>query len=104
MTRLTTSITGKEEAGAYIRSLRLKAGLTHCKLAQRTDIGYYTKLSAIERGKMRLSPEHLGLMSSALEVETTAFAKRLLFHYEPEWFAALFPTEYATFLTQEELE
>lgn len=93
---------GRIRAGKFIRSLRLKAGLTHLKFAQQTEIGTYTRISRIESGEDRLPPQSHRAAAKALGIPGTKFAKAMLYFYEPEWFASLFPGELSTLLIDEE--
>jgi len=80
----------RKAAGAYIRGLRLQRGLTQKELSKLLELEYYTMISGVENGNNRVPPEALVSWAKALRVNQREFAKRLLSHYEPRYFEALF--------------
>lgn len=80
----------RRAAGAYIKELRLKRGLTQKELSKLLGLEYYTMISGVENGSSRVPPEALVEWAKALRVRQNAFAKRLLSHYEPRYFEAIF--------------
>lgn len=80
----------RKVAGAYIRELRLQRGLTQKELSKLLGLEYYTMISGVENGNNRVPPEALASWAKALRVNPREFAKRLLSHYEPRYFEALF--------------
>jgi transcriptional regulator with XRE-family HTH domain len=80
----------RKEAGAYIQKLRLKADLSQLELAKRLGYPYYSFISQVEGGVVRLPPDGLRAWARALGVDVETFAKTLLRHYEPYYFDALF--------------
>ncbi|WFE89789.1 helix-turn-helix transcriptional regulator [Roseibium porphyridii] len=80
----------RRAAGAYIKELRLKRGLTQKELSKLLGLEYYTMISGVENGSNRIPPEALADWAKALRVKPRDFAKRLLSHYEPRYFEALF--------------
>ena len=80
----------RKAAGAYIRELRLKRDLTQKELSKLLGMEYYTMVSSVENGSNRVPPEALITWATALRVKPSEFAKRLLSHYEPRYFEALF--------------
>ncbi|MBY5960677.1 helix-turn-helix domain-containing protein [Marinobacter nauticus] len=93
---------GRIRAGKFIRSLRIKAGLTHLKFAQQTGIGTYTRISRIESGEDRLPPQSHRAAAKALGIAGNKFAKAMLYFYEPEWFMSLFPGELSSLLLEDD--
>ncbi|GGF07580.1 hypothetical protein GCM10007285_39360 [Stappia taiwanensis] len=47
-------------------------------------------ISGVENGNNRVPPEALVSWAKALRVNPSEFAKRLLSHYEPRYFEAIF--------------
>lgn len=80
----------RKAAGAYIRELRQQRGLTQKELSKLLELEYYTMISGVENGNNRVPPEALVSWAKALRVNPREFAKRLLSHYEPRYFEALF--------------
>lgn len=80
----------RKQAGAYIRELRLAAGLSQLDLAQRLKLQYYTFISQIENGAARVPPESLDEFAAALGVAKGEFAKTLLSFYDPWTYRAIF--------------
>jgi transcriptional regulator with XRE-family HTH domain len=81
------------QAGAWLKDLRKKAGLTQQELAARTGIRYYTYISQIEGGYCKLPPTSMGRWAAALGVPVAKFARQLLLFYEPQLFRLLFNSE-----------
>ncbi|MGQ0685640.1 helix-turn-helix domain-containing protein [Bradyrhizobium sp.] len=73
-----------KEAGAWLRQLRQTAGLTQLELAELLGIKYYAFISQVETGFCRLPTSKLEAWAHALQVDPSAFTKRLLSLYEPE--------------------
>lgn len=63
--------------------------MTQLELAQRLGMKYYAFISQVETGFSRLPAAKLEAWALALEVDPTAFAKRLIFFYEPELYRLL---------------
>lgn len=80
----------RKAAGAYIRELRLQRGLTQKELSKLLELEHYTMISGVENGNNRVPPEALVSWAKALRVNPREFARRLLSHYEPRYFEAIF--------------
>jgi transcriptional regulator with XRE-family HTH domain len=80
----------RKAAGSYIRELRLERELTQNQLSKLLGLEYYTMVSGVENGFNKIPSEALTRWASALGVEPSEFAKRLLSHYEPRYFEAIF--------------
>jgi transcriptional regulator with XRE-family HTH domain len=90
----------RQEAGAWLRSLREAAGLSQRDLSRHLNLDYYTFISQIESGKGRVPPDQYAAMSKALNVEPHDFAKAMLRFYDPITYNMLFgdgPKEFAPF-------
>lgn len=88
-----SSLKRRKKAGAWLRELREAAGLTQLELARRLGMKYYAFVSQVETGFSRLPTAKLEAWALALEVDPTAFAKRLIFFYEPELYRLLYDLE-----------
>jgi transcriptional regulator with XRE-family HTH domain len=84
-----SSLKRRREAGAWLRELRETAGLTQLELARRLGMKYYAFVSQVETGFSRLPTAKLEAWALALEVDPTAFAKRVVFFYDPELYRLL---------------
>lgn len=80
----------RREAGAWLRRLREKRGLSQRALAEHLGIEYYTFVSQIEAGRGRLPAERYGDWAVALGVDPKQFVKMMLKYYEPATFKILF--------------
>ncbi|MBA4613880.1 helix-turn-helix transcriptional regulator [Stappia taiwanensis] len=65
-------------------------GLTQKELSKLLELECYTMISGVENGNNRVPPEALVSWAKALRVNPSEFAKRLLSHYEPRYFEAIF--------------
>lgn len=80
----------RKQAGAWLKQLRSRAGLSQIELAQRLGFKYYTFISQIENGYGRVPTESMEAWANALQTEPSGFAKHLLSYYEPELHRVLF--------------
>jgi transcriptional regulator with XRE-family HTH domain len=80
----------RKEAGAWLKELRGRAGLSQIELAQQLGLKYYTFVSQVENGFGRVPTESMGAWGRALGVEPPVFARKLLSYYEPELHRLLF--------------
>ena len=76
--------------GAWLKELRVRAGLSQIQLAERLGLKYYTFVSQVENGFGRVPTESMETWARALAVEPSAFARRLLSFYDPELHRLLF--------------
>ena len=79
------------EAGAYVRSLRLKQNLTQLDLANKLGFAYYTFVSQVECGKSRIPPDRMLDWANHLGVDGQLFSRKMLKFYDPHMFQAIFP-------------
>lgn len=84
------STESRKEAGAWLKELRLRAGLSQIDLAAQLGLKYYTFISQIENGFGRVPTDLLEAWGRSLGQEPSAFARTLLSHYEPELHRLLF--------------
>ena len=89
----TSSLKRRKKAGAWLRGVREAAGLTQLELARRLGMKYYAFVSQVETGFCRLPTAKLEPWALALEVDPTAFAKQLIFFYEPGLYRLLYDLE-----------
>ena len=80
----------RKDAGAWLQSLRLKAGLSQADLAERLGYRYYTFISQIENGFGRVPSESMEAWARALNVSPRGFARTLLGFYDPDLYRLLF--------------
>ncbi len=83
----------RRRAGGWLKELRSRAGLSQVQLAERLGLKYYTFVSQVENGFGRVPIESMEAWAGALDVEPSAFARRLLSFYEPELHRVLFEVE-----------
>ena len=80
----------RRQAGAWLKSLRGRAGLSQIDLAERLSFKYYTFVSQVENGFGRVPTESMEAWAMALGQEPAAFARQLLSYYDPELHRLLF--------------
>lgn len=80
----------RKQAGAWLKELRGRAGLSQIQLADVLGFKYYTFISQVENGFGRVPVESMEAWAKALGADPTDFAKHLLSFYEPELFRLLF--------------
>ena len=80
----------KKKAGSWLKELRGQAGLSQMELASILGLKYYTFVSQVESGFVRVPVESIGAWAEALGANPSQFAKQLLSIYEPEWHRLLF--------------
>jgi transcriptional regulator with XRE-family HTH domain len=80
----------RKAAGAWLKTLRTRAGLSQIELAERLGLKYYTFISQVENGFGRVPTESIEAWSHALAQEPSAFARKLLSYYDPELYRLLF--------------
>lgn len=80
----------RKKAGAWMRSVRERQGLTQHDVGTFAGYRYYTQYSAIEQGTGRVAPDRYAAIAAALGVDTRFFARKLMRYYDPLTFSALF--------------
>jgi len=80
----------RKQAGAWLKELRGRAGLSQVELAQALGLKYYTFISQVENGFGRVPTESLEGWARALGVDPSEFTRELLAYYEPELYRLLF--------------
>jgi transcriptional regulator with XRE-family HTH domain len=80
----------RKDAGAWLKQLRVKAGLSQIDLAARLGLKYYTFVSQVENGFGRVPTESMEAWARVLGADPSAFARRLLSFYDPELHRLLF--------------
>src|SRR3990170_5225118 len=74
----------RRQAGAWLKELRGRAGLSQITLAERLGFKYYTFVSQVENGFGRVPTESMEAWALALGVDPSDFAQTLLSFYDPE--------------------
>jgi transcriptional regulator with XRE-family HTH domain len=80
----------RKQAGAWLKELRGRAGLSQIQLADLLGFKYYTFISQVENGFGRVPTESLEGWALALKVDPPSFARELLSYYDPELHRLLF--------------
>jgi transcriptional regulator with XRE-family HTH domain len=80
----------RKDAGAWLKELRSRAGLSQIALAERLGLKYYTFVSQVENGFGRVPTEAMEAWGRALGQEPPEFARKLLSFYDPELHRLLF--------------
>jgi transcriptional regulator with XRE-family HTH domain len=80
----------RKQAGAWLKELRVKAGLSQVQLAERLGLKYYTFISQVENGFGRVPTESMEKWAAALGVSAKDFARELISYYDPELHRLLF--------------
>jgi transcriptional regulator with XRE-family HTH domain len=91
--KLSSSLQGRRQAGAWLKELREDAGLTQMALARRLGFKYYAFVSQVETGFSRVPTEKLEAWANTLDVDPAEFTKRLILFYEPELHRLLYKTK-----------
>lgn len=77
--------------GALIKDLRKAAGLTQHDMAKLVGQDYFTMISQVETGRVRIPPSDTKLWADTLGVDAQAFAKECVRCYETElYFLAIY--------------
>jgi transcriptional regulator with XRE-family HTH domain len=81
----------RTQFGAIIKDLREAAGLTQNEFAKLVGQEYFTMISQVETGRVRVPPTDTELWARVLGVDSQAFAKECVRHYEvDEYFKAIY--------------
>jgi transcriptional regulator with XRE-family HTH domain len=80
----------RKNAGAWLKDLRNRAGLSQIDLAAKLGLKYYTFISQVENGFGRVPTDQIEGWATALGQEPSSFARTLLAHYDPEMHRLLF--------------
>lgn len=84
----------RQDMGLLVKSLRVAAGLTQHDVAQLADQKYVSFISQIEQGRVRIPSADVDLWAGILGVDTHAFAKECVRHYElKSYFEAIYRPE-----------
>lgn len=86
-----TSIAKRAEFGLILRGLREAAGLTQHEMAKLVGQKYFTFISQVENGRVRIPTTDTELWARILGVDTQAFAKECVRFYETdEYFRSIY--------------
>ena len=80
----------RKQAGAWLKDMRGRAGLSQVELAQQLGLKYYTFISQVEYGFGRVPTDSMEAWARALGLDPSTFARKLLAYYEPELHRLLF--------------
>jgi hypothetical protein len=80
----------RKTAGAWLRSLRERKGLSQRDLASQVGAEYYTFISQLETGRGRIPPDRYESWAGALGVNPRSFVKTLMSYYDPVTYRVLF--------------
>jgi transcriptional regulator with XRE-family HTH domain len=80
----------RREAGAWLKELRAKAGLSQIELAEKLGLKYYTFISQVENGFGRVPTDSMEAWARALGSDPSEFARQLLSFYDRELYRILF--------------
>ena len=80
----------RREAGAWLKELRAKAGLSQIELAEKLGLKYYTFISQVENGFGRVPTDSMEAWARALGTDPSEFARQLLSFYDRELYRLLF--------------
>ena len=80
----------RKAAGAWLRELRERRGLSQRQLAKLVGTEYYTFVSQLETGRGRIPPDRYLDWAKALDVEPREFVRALMRYYDPVTYAILF--------------
>lgn len=74
----------RAKMGLIVKSLREAAGLTQVELARLVNQNYFTFISQVECGHVRIPPAETELWARILGADTQAFAKECVKAYEDQ--------------------
>jgi len=80
----------RRDGGAWLKTMREKAGHTQRSFAAVVGADYYTFISQIENGRGRVPPERYGVWADALGMDRREFMRRLMRFYDPHAYEMLF--------------
>lgn len=81
----------RAQIGSLIKGLRENARLTQNEFAKLVGQEYFTMISQVETGRVRVPPADTELWARVLGVDPQAFAKECVRHYEvDEYFKAIY--------------
>ena len=79
----------RKAAGAFLRAVRERQGLTQHDVGTFAGYRYYTQYSALEQGTGRVPPERYAAIAAALGLAPSYFARKMMRYYDPLTFAAV---------------
>lgn len=103
--RTDDELEAQKQAGAWLRHTRNRLDLRQMDVAKALGLKYYTAISQIESGKIKLSSVHFEALARLFGITPRAFARKMLVYYNSHTFRALFGEPTANDLSVfEELE
>ena len=80
----------RELGGAWLREMRLAAGLSQSELAKAVGVGYLSFISQIEAGRGRVPHERYLDWAKALRMDPREFVATLMSYYDPITYKVIF--------------
>lgn len=80
----------RKQAGKMLKQLRKAAGKTQGDVAQDLGLKYYTLISQIETGHIRLPPAQTEAYAKSLGVPVDVLARDTMRYYDPIIFSLIF--------------
>jgi len=80
----------RDQAGAWLRELREKRGLSQRDLAARVGAEYHTFISQLETGRGRIPPDRYLVWAHTLGIDKREFVRTLMSFYDPVTYGILF--------------
>lgn len=80
----------REEGGAWLKKMRLAAGLSQRELALAVDVKYLTFISQIEAGRGRVPYERYLEWATALRMDPREFVATIMSYYDPITYEIIF--------------
>lgn len=80
----------RKEAGKILRNRRLELEKTQREVAKEVGIEYYTMVSQIETGTVRLPPDMMEDYARCLQMDPSDLTKKMMYYYDPVTWKLLF--------------
>lgn len=79
-----------QEAGAFLKKIRINAGVGQRELADALGFEYYTFMAVVESGKAMLPSAHIQTLCRVCSVDASEVGKTLLMYYDPDLYISIF--------------
>ena len=83
----------RRKGGAWLKGLRERAGLSQRELAAKLGAEYYTFVSQMETGRVRVPPDQYRALAEALGLQPEELVRDLLRYYDPVTHGILFSAD-----------
>jgi len=74
----------RKEFGQYIKSLRLKRGLTQASVANAFGLGYSQSIANIESGRVKFPDRHVGIFCELMQIDHVKFIELMTKVYKDD--------------------